>query len=135
MAYTIQTIEGIGAAMGKKLAKANIQTVEKLLDQCCTPKGRKSIAAETGIDKSQLLKWTNMADLMRITGIAGQYGERLKASGVDTVKELRNWKAANLAVKMEEVNAKKKLTRMVPSEKMVSNWVDAAKKLKPAISY
>jgi len=76
-----------------------------------------------------------MADLMRITGIAGQYGERLKASGVDTVKELRNWKAANLAVKMEEVNAKKKLTRMVPSEKMVSNWVDAAKKLKPAISY
>jgi len=135
VAYTIQTIEGIGAAVGKKLAKANINTVERLLDQCCTPKGRKNTAAATGIDKSKLLKWTNMADLMRIKGIASQYGELLKASGVDTVKELRNRKPQNLTVKMAEVNAKKKLTRMVPSEKMVASWVDAAKKLKPAISY
>jgi len=72
---------------------------------------------------------------MRIKGIASQYGELLKASGVDTVKELRNRRPQNLTVKMAEVNAKKKLTRMVPSEKMVASWVDAAKKLKPAISY
>ena len=135
MAYKIQTIEGIGAAMEKKLAKAGIKTVEKLLERCCSPKGRKEVAEETGLDKSQLLKWTNMADLMRITGIAGQYAELLKASGVDTVKELRNRNATNLAVKMAEVNKKTKLTRMVPAEKKISGWIQAAKEIKPVITH
>lgn len=76
-----------------------------------------------------------MADLFRIKDVATQYAELLEAAGVDTVKELWNRNAANLAKAMSATNEKNKLVRQVPSENMVSNWVAQAKKLQPAVSY
>ncbi|MFT5175412.1 MAG: nucleotidyltransferase/DNA polymerase involved in DNA repair [Gammaproteobacteria bacterium] len=49
-----------------------------------------------------------MSDLMRVSGIGQEFSELLEAAGVDTVKELRNRNADNLAAKMAEVNAQKK---------------------------
>lgn len=135
MGYKIDEIEGIGPSFGEKLSAANIKTTDDLLKLCCDAKGRKSTAETTGLSEGQLLKWTNMADLMRISGIGGEYSELLKASGVDTVKELRNRNAENLAAKMAEVNEAKKLTRTVPSEKVVIGWVEQAKSLDPLITH
>lgn len=135
MSYKIDTIEGIGPAMKEKLAAANIQTTDDLLKLCCDKKGRTSAAGQTGLSESQLLKWTNMADLMRISGVGEEYSELLEAAGVDTVKELRNRNAANLAAAMKDCNEEKKLTRTVPSETTVQKWVDQAKTLDPLISH
>ncbi len=135
MAYKIEEIEGIGPAFAKKLAIAEIKTTDDLLELCCDPKGRKAISAKTGIGEAQLLKWSNMADLMRISGIGQEYSELLEAAGVDTVKELRNRRADNLTEKMKEVNAKKKLARATPSTSVVEGWVNQAKTLGPKISY
>jgi len=135
MAYKIDVIEGIGPSYKKKLEAAGIFTTDDLLGSCADVKGRKKVAKETGIDKSVLLKWVNMADLMRISGIAGQFAELLTASGVDTVKEFRNRNPKNLAAKMAEVNGKKKLTKAVPAVKVVEKWIAAAKGLKPVISH
>ena len=135
MGYKIEEIEGIGPTYGKKLADANIKTTEQLLKLCCDAKGRKATAEATELSEAQLLKWANMADLMRISGVGAEYSELLEAAGVDTVKELRNRNAANLAAKMAEVNTTKKLTRVVPSEKVVSGWVEQAKSLDPLITH
>jgi len=135
MGYKIEEIEGIGPANAKKLAAADISTTEGLLKLCCDAKGRKATAEKTGVSEGQLLKWANMADLMRISGVGSEYSELLEAAGVDTVKELRNRNAANLAAKMAEVNATKKLTRTVPSEKVVSKWVEQAGALDPLITH
>lgn len=135
MAYKIEEIEGIGPTYGDKLRAAGIDNTDKLLDACADPKGRKATAETTGIDASRLLKWANMADLMRISGVGEEYSELLEAAGVDTVKELRTRNAANLAAKMAEVNEAKKLTRTVPTETTVTKWVEQAKGLTPKISY
>ncbi len=135
MSYKIQEIEGIGPAYAEKLAAADIDTTEELLKLCCDAKGRKATAEKTGVSESQLLKWANMADLMRISGIGSEFSELLEAAGVDTVKELRNRNAGNLAAKMAEVNEQKKLTRTVPSEKTVAGWVDQAKSMDPLITH
>lgn len=135
MGYKIEEIEGIGPAYAQKLAAANIETTADLLKQCCDAKGRKATAETTGVSEGQLLKWANMADLMRISGVGSEYSELLEAAGVDTVKELRNRNAENLAAKMAEVNAAKKLTRTVPSEKTVTGWVEQAKSLDPLITH
>lgn len=135
MSYKIENIEGIGPTTGKKLAKANIKTTDDLLSCCCDKKGRKSAAEQTGCSESQLLKWANMADLMRISGVGKEYSELLEAAGVDTVKELRHRNADNLAATMAEVNEKKKLTRAVPSSKVVAKWVEQAKGLAPMITH
>jgi len=135
MGYKIDEIEGIGPAYAGKLATAKIGTTDDLLKLCCDAKGRKTTAETTGISEGQLLKWANMADLMRVSGVGSEYSELLEAAGVDTVKELRNRNAENLAAKMAEVNASKKLTRTVPSEKVVSGWIDQAKSLDPLITH
>jgi predicted flap endonuclease-1-like 5' DNA nuclease len=135
MSYKIEEIEGIGPVYAGKLEVADIRTTDDLLKQCCDPGGRKAVASSTGLNESQLLKWANLADLMRISGIGSEYSELLEAAGVDTVKELRNRVAANLAARMAEVNAARKLTRTVPSEKVVSGWIEQARTLDPLISH
>ena len=135
MGYKIREIEGIGPTFGQRLQDAGLTTTDLLLTACANPKGRKETAAKTGFSESQLLKWANMADLMRVSGVGEEFSELLEAAGVDTVKELRNRNADNLAEKMAEVNAQKKLTRAVPSAKIVAKWVAQAKTMDPAISY
>lgn len=135
MNYKIAEIEGIGEAFAAKLQACKIGTTNDLLKACADPKGRKALAQATGIDEGRLLKWANMADLMRIKGVGRQYAELLEASGVDTVKELKQRVPAKLAAKMAEVNAAKELTRAVPAEKMVASWIEQAKALPPALSY
>lgn len=135
MAYKIDEIEGIGPASKEKLVAAGIKSTDDLLDHCSTPQGRKAISEQTGLSEKQILGWTNMADLMRVSGVGRQFGELLEAAGVDTIKELRNRNAENLTSKMQEVNEQKKLARTSPSVSVVRDWIEQAKKTDPKISY
>jgi len=135
MGKPIQDIEGIGPAYGEKLAAAGIKTTGDLLERGCTAKGRKVISETCGLSDKQVLAWVNAADLFRIKGVAGEFAELLECSGVDTVTELAQRNAANLAVRMAEVNKEKKLTRRVPTASQVSDWVEQAKTLPRKVEY
>lgn len=135
MSYKIEEIEGIGPAYAEKLSAANIASTDDLLKLCCDARGRKATAETTGVSEGQLLKWANMADLMRISGVGSEFSELLEAAGVDTVKELRNRNAENLAARIAEINETRKLTRTVPPEKTVSDWVEQARSLDPLITH
>jgi predicted flap endonuclease-1-like 5' DNA nuclease len=76
-----------------------------------------------------------MADLMRVSGIGGEYAELLHAAGVDTVKELRTRNADNLAEKAKQINEEKSLTRVVPTSKTIAGWITQAEALAPAITH
>lgn len=131
----IKEIEGIGPAFGKKLEAAGAVTSESLLKQGASKSGRKKIATETEIPEAKILEFVNMADLMRVKGVGAQFAELLKATGVDTLKELRTRNAQNLHAALEEVNAKKKLTRRVPSLSMIEDFIAHAKKETPVVTY
>jgi len=133
--YPIAKIEGIGVSYAAKFAAVGITTTRGLLDRARDPKGRKALATETGLDEARILKWANMSDLMRVKGIGEEYSELLEAAGVDTVKELKTRKAENLAAKIAEVNAARKLVRAVPGPKLVARWIDGAKSLAPLLTY
>jgi len=132
---TIAAIEGIGHRNATRLRKARIRTTEALLKRGGTRKGRKEVAASTGLTEKQILEWVNRADLMRVKGIGEEYSDLLEHAGVDTVKELKNRKAANLHAKMVEINQKRRLVRRLPTESMVESWVDTAKKLKAMVTH
>lgn len=132
---SIEYVEGIGPANGKKLRAAGIRSTGAMLKACCDKKGRKAAAEATGIAEKMLLEWANRCDLMRVKGVGSEYSDLLEASGVDTVKELRNRNAANLHTAMAEVNAKKKLVRRPPSLGEVERWVGHAKTLDPVITH
>lgn len=135
MRYRIEHIEGIGEAYGGKLRAARITSTAALLKAASSPADRKKLAEATAIDSGRILAWANMADLMRVKGVGKQFAELLEAAGVDTVKELRTRNPANLATRMAEVNAEKKLTRAVPTESMVAGWIEAAQSMPPILTY
>lgn len=135
MAYKIIDIQGIGPVYAEKLIAVGIVTVDQLLAKGACPKGRKALEEETGIRSDLILTWVNHADLFRIKGVGPQFAELLEASGVDTVKELRNRNAANLAAKMLEVNEAKHLCKRTPVEKEIQKYIDAAKELEPVVTY
>jgi predicted flap endonuclease-1-like 5' DNA nuclease len=131
----IEDIQGVGPAFGARLSGAGITTTETLLEQGAAAKGRAGIAEKTGISESLILKWVNHCDMMRISGVGPQFAELLEAAGVDTVKELRNRNAANLAAKMAEVNTEKNISGTTPSESMVAGWVEQAKGMEPTVTH
>ena len=135
MGYKIDEIEGIGPAYREKLTAAGLETTDDFLAKCCDVKGRKAIEAETGLSGKLILRWTNLADMMRISGVGPQYSELLEASGVDTVKELRTRNSENLAAKMVEINDVKKLARTTPAVSVVKGWVEQAKTTEPTITH
>jgi len=135
MIYKIIDIQGIGPVYAEKLTGIGIETVDQLLEKGADAKGRQAIEEATGIRHDLVLTWVNHADLFRVKGIGPQFAELLEASGVDTVKELRNRNAANLAAKMLEVNEEKHLCRRTPVEKEVQKFIDLAKELEPKVSH
>ena len=131
----LSTIEGIGPAVSDKLKAAGVRSVAALLKAGATPAGRREISEKSGVDESRVLKFVNHADLMRIKGVGGEYSELLEAAGVDSVPELAQRNAANLAQRMADENKRKKVVRVVPSVRSVEKWVAQAKKLGRAVSH
>ncbi|MBR1872262.1 MAG: DUF4332 domain-containing protein [Bacteroidales bacterium] len=135
MDYKIIDIQGVGNVYAEKLIAAGIETIDQLLEKGATPKGRKELEEATGITGKLILTWVNHADLCRIKGVGPQFSELLEAAGVDTVKELKNRNAANLAKTMLEVNEKEHRTKRVPTEIELQRMIDQAKELPAVITY
>jgi predicted flap endonuclease-1-like 5' DNA nuclease len=133
--HKIEDIEGIGAVMGEKFRSAGVKDTDSLLQNALTPKQRKQLADKTGLSEVRILKFANMADLYRISGVGSEYSELLEAAGVDTVPELAKRNAANLTQAMATLNQEKKLTRQVPTESEVTKWIEQAKGLPRMLEY
>lgn len=135
MTYPVSEIVGIGPEVAARLKTAGIRTTTRLLDLAKGPKERKRLAVETGLDEKRILSWANTADRMRIKGVGADYASLLQAAGVDTVKELKYRNPAKLARAMAEVNAKRRLARVLPSDGAVERWIEHAKRLQLKIKY
>ena len=134
--YKVAEIEGIGDVYSAKLEQTGIKMVSDILEKGKSVQGRKALAESTGIDAKLILKWVNMADLFRVTGIGKEYSELLEKAGVDTVKELRNRNPENLLAKLEEANSSaRQLVRALPNLKNVESWIETAKTLDPMVTY
>ena len=135
MTYPISEIEGLSAFSAAKLKAQGIRTTTALLEAASTAKGRKALAAKTGISEQQLLEWANVSDYMRIPGMGKAKIGLVRAAGVTTVRELAYRNPTRLAQNMRDVNEKRKLVRVLPSEKSVGDLIAKARKLPPKISY
>jgi predicted RecB family nuclease len=135
MSYPITDIEGIDGEVAIVLKSVGIRSTARLLEAARTVKGRKALSAKTGFDEKQLLYWANVADRMRIKGVRKEYSELLQAAGVDTVKELKYRNPGNLAKAMADANKKRKVVRVLPSEKVVKRWIENARLLPLKITY
>src|ERR1700742_39809 len=135
MTYPISEIDGLPSFAASKLRALGIRTTDGLLEATRTVKGRKALAAKTGISEQQLLEWANVSDYMRIPGMGRAKGGLMRAAGVAPVRELAHRTPSRIAQNMREVNIKRKLVRVLPSEKSVEQLIAQARKLQPKITY
>ena len=135
MTYPISELEGMSAFSASKFKSLGIRTTDALLEAARTVKGRKALSAKTGISEQQLLEWANVADYMRIPGMGKAKVGLVRAAGVTTVRELAHRNPARLAQNLKEVNTKRKLVRVLPSEKSIEQLIEHARKLPPKITY
>jgi hypothetical protein len=91
------------------------------------------IAQSTGLRDAQLLKWVNIADLMRLDGVGKEYSQLLEAAGVDIVRELKMRSPDVLHAKLAEVNLNKRLARRAPDLQNVHPWISAANDRAPRV--
>jgi predicted flap endonuclease-1-like 5' DNA nuclease len=131
----VADIEGVGPAAAQKLKAANAGTVEALLTQGATSKGREALAQQTGLRPADILRWVNHADLFRLRGVGAEMSELLEAAGVDSVPELARRSAASLYQRMVAVNEEKKLVRRTPTEAQVAGWIEEAKTLPRVVEH
>ena len=135
MTYPLSAIDGLSAYAASKLKSLGIRTAEALLEAARTVKGRKELATKTGISEQQLLEWANFSDHMRIPGMGRAKIGLIRAAGVTTVRELGLRNPSRLAQSMKDANIKRKLVRVLPSEKSVEQLIERARKLPQKISY
>ena len=135
MPYALADLDGIGAENVDKLRALGIRTTDKLLDVAKDPKGRQRLADQTGIDVKRILRLANLADRMRIKGVGQEYAELLREAGVDTIRELKYRNPEKLARAMAQANVRRKLVRVLPSDRAVVRWIDHAKRLQLKIRY
>ena len=131
----VEDVEGIGPAYAQKLIKAGVKTTDELLARGAKPKGRGELETATGISHAKILEWVNRVDLYRLKGVGSEYSDLLEAAGVDSPAELAHRVPANLVAKMQELNKAKKLVRVVPGEKTVTDWIEQAKKLPKVVEH
>ena len=70
-------IERSGVLHGSKSGNAGINSTNESLQELRQCKGRRRVAATSFLYERQLLKWANIADLIRIRGIGKQYSKPL----------------------------------------------------------
>jgi large subunit ribosomal protein L20 len=128
-------IKGITEADAQRLIDNGVTSLGNLLERGATPKGRKELAAATGISPDLILTWVNHADLARIKGVAAEYADLLEAAGVDTVVELANRNPANLHERLVTANQDAGLVQALPSAAQVADWVAQAKQMERAVHY
>jgi Domain of unknown function (DUF4332) len=135
MSCPIADLDCIDPDVVDRLKSAGIRTSDKLLDAAKSLRGRKTLAEKTGVDEKSLLSLANRIDRMRVKGIGKDYAKLLQIAGVDTIRELKYRNPKRLAEAMAAANAKRKLVRVLPSERTVGRWIEHAKKLPLKISY
>jgi hypothetical protein len=130
----VNKLTGVDADHSQKLFDYGIRSSERLLQAAATKQGRQDLSEETGISEQLILKWVNLADLVRVTGIGEEYSALLEEAGVDTVMDLRKCQAEHLHESLLQTNEEKRIVRKNPSLNEVVGWIDEAKKLSPVVT-
>ena len=130
----LKDLEGTASDIAS-LKASGIRTTARLLEAAQDAERPQASVRENRDRPEAHPGWANMADQMRVKGLGKEYAELLRVAGVDTVKELKYRNPGKLAQAMAAANKKRKLVRLVPTEKAIGRWIEEAKKLPLKITY
>jgi predicted flap endonuclease-1-like 5' DNA nuclease len=133
--HRIGEVEDIDGDNEAKLVGLGVRSTDDLLTRAASPAGRSDLASSLGVSADVVLRWANCADLMRVDGIGMQFADLLEEAGVDTIPELAQRNAANLHVRVVEINTERTLTGRTPTADEVAAWIVQARALPRILEY
>jgi hypothetical protein len=127
--YDIEEIEGIGKGYSRRLRDIGISSTRKLLSRGIDSEGISEIAKQVNNEEFVIRSWVSMADLIRVSGIRGQFAELLVTSGIKSVQQLAKQDSTQLIEKLIRTITRENRKRAAPTIEMAIVWTAAAKNL------
>lgn len=109
MSRAIADLSEMDPTLRMKLLDAGIETADELLTQGATPEQRRQLAQRLGVDEHRLTEWVNLADLMRLQGVDVPTANLIRAAGIHSCQELRDWNPQALLSRLILVNDKEEI--------------------------
>ena len=119
-----------GAAVAG-LHEADVKDVDTLQEKAATAEGRAEIIGATGMDRASVDAVAYELDLGRVRGVGRKSVALLNAAGIESVGELAEYDADELAGLLIAVNDEEHIVEHMPSVDTLSFWVEQARELPP----
>jgi len=131
---SLTTIKGVGRKIAALFQKATeVDSIESLVEQGATAKGRAGLAEATGKPKHLILRWVQLADLMRVDGVGEDYSALLWHAGVTSVPELAQQNPDGLMKILDNSNRRLNVVNRLPAAERVKEWIQQAQDIPPLI--
>ena len=131
----LDRIPGVDAGHVAKLAAAGIKHSKHLFERARTGKDRTVLSRTTGVPGGALLELVKLSDLARILGLGPVFVRLFYEVGADTVEKLSRWKPEELSRRAHAMNRERRLSKVVPSLKDITHYVEMARALPKVIEY
>ncbi|MGB1585831.1 MAG: DUF4332 domain-containing protein [Thermoplasmatota archaeon] len=120
-------IEGIGPVFAEKLKQVGVETTSRLCYEDAD-----ELAQRIGTEPKRVRTWQAMAELMKVSGIGGQYAEALARAGIEGISELKKRSPSAIAEQVNEylegLDSNVLGSKITP--RRVEGWQAAAKELR-----
>ena len=127
--YRLSSFELVTETERAALTASGIETTRTLLDGVAFTKARESLSKATDIGKARLVELATQCDLLRVAGIGPTMVRVLQAAGVRETKDLSAQGAAGLLSKMQQANARVRVTEVLPGPDTLADWIAQARRL------
>ncbi|MFL7838696.1 MAG: DUF4332 domain-containing protein [Candidatus Promineifilaceae bacterium] len=124
-------VPGMTAATVADLDKADVKDVEDLQEKAATAEGRAELAEATGMSRDDVEDIAYKLDLGRVRGIGRKSLLLLNAAGIESVGDLAQYDADELAGLLTTVNEEDHIVDHMPSVDTLSFWLEQANELPP----
>lgn len=134
MYYPIDEIDGLSERLGAGLARAGIRTTRDLLSRAAQAQDRDTLARAIGVGPAELQRAVEIADLLRVKGVARRYAALLHAAEVCIVHALRNQHPDALFEAVAAAKARVRSAYRLPTPGNVRAWIEDAAELQPIVT-
>lgn len=125
---SLTTINGIGPRHADQLRSVDVVGISGLLDRTSTKEGIEELSAAIGVSEGAVGSWRDQIDLSRIEGVGDSYELLLHRVGIWTLEQLAGAESEDLVERMKSIDMPD-TPDQIPSESLVEQWKDEARKL------
>jgi predicted flap endonuclease-1-like 5' DNA nuclease len=123
MSLHISKLRGVTNQVRQRLKREGIVYSHQLIAAARDQRGRRRLAASTGVEEPELARLTRRADLARVHGIGAIFADMLERLGVDGTLPLAGEDPTTLHRSIARLNATEQLARRAPTPEEVASWI------------